>query len=248
LGPGNGLPVRPILDRLLKQKRLNRYIALDISQDMLDILGKNIKTWFEGRVNCEGYIRNFNEERFNDLITESYTDGPDKPINLVFLLGGTLSNFRLPDHVLRVINSSMGANDLFFYSGYMDTPYTRRYFDLSGASEGQVDHRPSDLIPSLLQIDKSLCDFQLSFNEATRCRIKIMRPKVDLQIQFTLDGKNLGLELAKNEPVVLWRHQHYGYTNIINLFDTNDFDILQAMKSEDQNYLLMISKIRVGNA
>ncbi|HEX7963516.1 MAG TPA: L-histidine N(alpha)-methyltransferase [Candidatus Saccharimonadales bacterium] len=247
LGPGNGLPARPIIERLHEQGRLNRYIALDISQDMLDILEKNIKTWFSGEVAYEGYVRNFNEERFNDLITESYLgDDEETPVNLVFLFGGTLSNFRQPDHVLQVINSSMGPGDIFFYSGYMDTPYTRRYFDLSGTSHDQEDVQQSGLIPSLLRLDESLCDFEQLFDREKRCRFKIMKPKVDLEIHFTIENKDLGVELNKEEPILLWRHRHYDYVDIVSLLDKNDFNVLQATKSEDENFVLLMSKIKLG--
>ncbi len=245
LGPGNGLPARSTISNLLEQGRLHRYIALDVSQDMLDILEKNIKEWFDGRVSYEGYVRNFNEERFNDLITESYIDqGEDTPISLIFLFGGTLSNFRLPDHSLRVINNSMGPHDLLLHSGYMDTSYTRRYFDLSGATHVKKDPQQSGLIPSLLQLDESLCDFEQLFDKDQRCRFKIMRPKVDLLIKIDVEGESVNIELNKNEPVLLWRHKHYTYAEIVKLLDENDFDVVQATQSGDQNYILSMSKIK----
>ncbi len=50
VGPGNGLPVRATLERLLNQGKLGRYIAIDISQDMIDILERNIKKWFGEKI------------------------------------------------------------------------------------------------------------------------------------------------------------------------------------------------------
>jgi uncharacterized SAM-dependent methyltransferase len=246
LGPGNGLPIRATLARLLKEGRLNRYIAIDISHDMLSILRQNIDEWFGGKVIVEGYVRNFSEERFDDLFTEDHTGSGSDPVNLVFLLGGTLSNARLPDHLLRVINLSLGSNDLLFYSGYLDTPYTQRYFDLSGKGYDQNDPQQSGLIPSLLNINESLCDFELLFSEEKRCRFKWMIPKVDLSIKFEINGKTWDVELQKKEPILLWRHRHYSSISMIDLFYKNDFDLLQATKSEDQNYTLLIVKIKTG--
>lgn len=245
LGPGNGLPARSIISNLLEQGRLNRYIALDVSQDMLDILENNVKEWFDGRVKYEGHLRNFNEERFNDLITESYLDqGADTPVNLVFLFGGTLSNFRLPDHSLRVINNSMGPHDMLLHSGYMDTSYTRRYFDLSGATHVKKDPQQSGFIPSLLQMDETLCDFEQLFDANARCRFKIMRPKVDLMIKINVEGESVNIELNKGDSILLWRHKHYTLAEIVKLLDENDFDVVQATRSGDQNYILSISKIK----
>jgi uncharacterized SAM-dependent methyltransferase len=247
LGPGNGLAARATLERLHKQGRLNRYIAIDISPEMLDIVERNIKEWFNGEVMFEKYVRDFSEERFNDLFIEDYTgDDEDTPANLVFMFGGTLSNFRLPDHVLRIINSSLGPNDLFFVSGYLDTPYNRRYFDLSGEVNPKKDPQQSGLIPSFLQIDDTLCDFDLEFKEEAHSRIKSMKPKLDLVLNFEVENKSRHVELRKGEPVLLWRHRHYNYGDVVGLFASNDFDMMQATKSEDQNYFLLISKIKVS--
>lgn len=247
LGPGNGLPIRATLARLLKQGRLNRYIAIDISRDMLAILERNIKEWFNGEVRFESHVRNFAEERFDDLFYSDYADDMEEPVNLVFLLGGTLNNFRLPNHVLRIVNMSLGSHDLLFYNGYLDTPYTQRYFDLSGASFNKKDPQQSGLIPHLLHIDdEALCDFELLYSKENHCRFKLMVPKVDISIKFELGSETRRVELHKNEPILLWRHRHYSFTDIIDLFNNNDFDLLQATKSEDQNYILLISKIKTG--
>jgi hypothetical protein len=180
------------------------------------------------------------------FIEDRMQDSEDAPVNLVFLLGGTLSNARLPDHVLRVINDSLGKDDLVFYSGYMDTPYTRRYFDLSGANYNQKDPQQSGLIPSLWQIDETSCDFELLFSEESHCRFKRMIPKVDLAVNIELDGKKLSVELRKDEPILLWRHRHFSAVDIISLFNANGFDLSQATKTKDQNYMLLISKIKTG--
>ncbi len=247
LGPGNGLPARATIERLLGEGRLNRYIAIDISPDMLDILKSNVETWFDGRVTPECYMRNFAEERFDDLLLEDRTKiGADAPINLVFLFGGTLSNLRYPDHTLRIINSSLGLDDLLFYSGYLDTPYTRRYFDLSGVAHTQKDPQQSGLIPSLLQMDESICDFEQFYSPEHHSRYKRMIPRVDIQIEFNIEGTDWPVELRKNEPILLWRHRHYGTIDFVKLFARNDFDLLQVTKSEDQQHILLVSRITAG--
>jgi len=240
LGPGNGLPVRPTLERLLKQGRLNRYIPVDISQDMLTILERNIKEWFGDSVKVEPHIRDISYERFNDFSASDF--GDKKTANLVFLLGGTLANFRSPEQVLQVINNSLGLNDVFINSGYLVTPKTRRYFDYYTANR-KVPVQDG-IILDFLNIDESLYDVEQVFNEDKRARSISIRPKVDLSIEFTLKNGVRSVELRKNEPILIWRHWHRGITEVVNLFDQNDFDVMQATKSADGQYLLTISKIK----
>jgi uncharacterized SAM-dependent methyltransferase len=245
LGPGNGLPVRSTLERLVKQKKMGRYIAIDISKEMLAIVETNIKEWFGGAVAYEGHVRDFSYERFDDLITDRFGDG-DGAANLVLLLGGTLNNFRSPNQVLQNVNNSLGLNDLFVYSGYLDTPYTRRYFDFNAARGGKHRTQASMLVIDFLNIDESLYDLKRTFSEEQGGRSGLMRPNVDIIIELELADRTARVELKKNEPILVWRHRHYNITELARLLDENDFDLLQATKSKDQNYILLTANLKTS--
>ncbi len=247
LGPGNGLPIRPILERLLKQGRLNRYIAIDISQDMLDILEKNIEAWFGDSVRVEVHLRDFSYERFDDLFAEDYTgDDSSIPANLVCLFGGSLYNFRSPDQVLTAINNSLGLHDIFLYTGYLDTPHIRRYFDFDVSGLNQKLSTQEKLLLDTLNIDESLYDVEQVFNEKKHQRSISARPMVDLSIRFELANGVRTVELHKDEPILLWRSFHFSSVGIINLFDKSEFDVLQATKSNEQEYILIAAKIKTS--
>ncbi len=247
LGPGNGLPVRPVLERLQAQGRLWRYVAVDVSQDMLNILTKNIRTWFGDTIEVETHLRDLNYERFDDLFADDFEDDGSVAVNLVFFLGGTLSNFRSPRQVLQTINNSLGLHDLLVYTGYLDTARTRRYFDFSGPGL-QLKVPPKNRIAlDLLNIDESLYEVEQVFNEEQRARTISIRPTVDLLIRFELPGGGRrSIELRKDEPILLWRHRHYSALDIISLFDENGLDLMQATKSKEQDYILLLTKIKTS--
>jgi len=245
LGPGNGLPIRSTLTRLLEQGRLKRYIAIDGSKEMLQILEQNIKLWFGGAVRFESYVRDFSYERFDDLLADDYIgDMADAPANLVFLLGNTLNNFRSTDQVLQTINNSLGVDDLFLYSCYLDTPNTRRYFDFHTSRLDQKFR--SELTLGFLGIDESLYRIEQVFNEEKQARLVSFVPKVDLSIKFELANGARIVEIRKNEPILIWRGRHKNSVETLNQFDKNDFGLMQATKSKDQQYLLLISRIKTN--
>jgi hypothetical protein len=245
LGPGNGLPIHPTLQRLLKQKRLNRYIAIESSKEMIHILENNIQKWFKGKVTPESYVRDFSHERFGDLLAEDYAvDGANGPVNLVFLLGGTLSNFRDPKHALQTISSSLGPNDILICSGYLDTPETRRYFDFSVSHSSQK--RRSQLILDFLGVDESLYDIERKFNPHSLARSTCFIPKVDLNIQFSLSNTIRSIKLKKGEPILLWRHWHKDALGTIKQFVGSGFDIMLSTKSVDEQHFLVMTKIKAG--
>jgi uncharacterized SAM-dependent methyltransferase len=250
LGPGNAMTLRSTLDHLLKQGRLKKYIAVDISPKMLEITKRNIKEWFGDKVNFEGHVRDFSYERFHDLFAGDYADGPDEtPANLVFLLGGTLSNFRSPAQALHAVNNSMGVDDILVYSAYLDTPKTRRYFDFNVTPNQGIRPLalPSRLTLSHLNIDESLYDIEQIYNEVSHARTISILPKLDLSVNFELDNGRRIVELRKGEPILIWRHHHFTALGLINQFDVTDFELQQAIKSKEQEYFLLISKIKTNN-
>jgi hypothetical protein len=246
LGPGNGLPIRPTLARLLKQGKLNRYIALDGSKEMLHILEQNIAEWFDGAVSFEGHVRDFSNERFHDLFAYDQIDEEgNAPVNLVFLLGGTLNNFRSPSLALQTINASLGLNDVVIYVSHLDTPSTRRYFDFTTTYSSQKGGR-SELPLEFLGIDESMFTREQTFDEKNKARLGRIYPKVDLSIKLQSGKGTQYIELRKNEPILLWRHWHKNAIEFITQFDQCGFDIAEAAKSIDGQYLLLISKIKTG--
>jgi len=245
LGPGNGIPVKDTLERLLKEGRLNRYIAIDGSKEMLSILEQNIERWFDGQIKCESYVRDFGHERFDDLFINDYTDSKaTTPVNLVYLLGGTLSNFRSPARALQTINSSMQTDDLLIYTGYLDTPNSRRYFDFNTPRPNQKLR--SELILAFLGIDESLYEIEQVFDESKLARFGSFKPTVDLSIKFQLPNGIRHVELRKNEPILLWRHWHKNTLDIMKDFEENDFDLVAASKAKSREFLLLVTSIRAN--
>jgi uncharacterized SAM-dependent methyltransferase len=248
IGPGNCFPVHKLLEYFKSTERLNRYIAIDVSRDMLDIAERNIKAWFDTTINFEGYARDINYERFNDLLAvDSFGVAEEKVRNIVLCLGSTISNFREPNQPLYTIHESMGRNDLLIFSKQLDTVNARRYFDFNTAPGSTSSLTPkSKLALDLLNIDESLYDAELFFDEEKMARYIQVRLKVALSIEFQLDNKSKVINFNKGESILLWRHNHLNTLQTLTQFDTSGFDLLKAAKSPDDECLLSISKIKLG--
>lgn len=243
IGVGNALPMRTVIDHLLQKKLLKRYIAIDISKELLGIAESNIKEWFQGEVQFEGYVRDINYDRFNDLIvTESLGENAGSTLNLIFFLGGTINNFREPNHALSTIHDSMGKNDLLFFSKKLDTENSRRYFEMAISGNQELD-----LVLKLLNIDESLYDVEQFFDEHHMARKLQVRLKVAISVKFELYGKERIVELHKGESILLWRARHQDTLQTLQQFDNNKFDLLHASRSKDKDYLLCISKLKLDS-
>lgn len=246
LGPGNGLAVKSLLEHLRDTGRLNRYIGIDISQDLLNITAHNMRSWFGTDLPFEGYVRDIDYERFGDILAQDYSSSDNSvPMNIVVFLGGTLNNLRSPDETLTAINESLGVSDILIYSTKLDTPTSRRFFDFNISSEAQELTPRHKLTLDLLGIDKSLYEVKQKFDSEKKARVISVKLKVALLLEFRFGEGKRSIELEKDREILLWRYWHQGAVDLINRFDRNNLDLLFATKSLDQEYLLLTSKIRI---
>jgi uncharacterized SAM-dependent methyltransferase len=240
IGVGNALPIRDTLQHLLDSEKLNRYIAIDISKEMLDIAESNIERWFGDKVKFEGYIRDINYDRFNDLlVADTFGDSAETVINLVLFLGGTISNFREPQHVFATVHESMGRRDLLLFSKKPDTEKSRRYFEMTATGNQDLE-----LVLRLLNLEPSMYVLEQFFDEQRMARVLQAKLTMSLSIRFNLNGQERMLHLHKGESLLLWRARHQSTVEIIQEFDQNDFDLQHVSRSKDQAHLMIVSRIK----
>jgi uncharacterized SAM-dependent methyltransferase len=245
VGVGNAYPTKELLTHLLDMGKIGRYIALDISPSMLKIAENNIKHWFDGDVQFEGYECDINHDRFSTLTASEYMErDTKKTLNLILLLGGTLSNMKYPDNGYRAIHDSMGLNDVLLHTTKLDTEASRRYFDFNfepGNTSLSPNHR---LIFDLLNIDKSLYDIEMGYDPSLRQRYIRVRLKFAVIVEFAYgDGKRV-VSLNKGDTILLWRGLQHSASDVIGQLDRNDFYPLHVSQTSSQEYILTVSRIK----
>ena len=244
IGPGNAVPVRELLEYLLKKDVLHRYIAIDISEEMLHIAERNIKQWFGDKVKFEGYVRDITYERFDDLLVDDMLDEKaDQTVNLALLLGATPMNFQAPYDLLKVIYSSMGHDDLLVYTDKPDTEADRQYFAVNADPGASALSAKYSFIFDLLNIDESLYDVEMGFNVEKRIRYIRVRLRVALTIKFKFENGERNVKLDKGDAVLLWRAWHQTALELVSEFEKTGFTLLQSSLTKDRQYFLSISGV-----
>jgi uncharacterized SAM-dependent methyltransferase len=244
IGVGNGMPVKELVSHFLETDKLKRYIAIDISKELVNIAEENFRQWFGNKVNFEGYIRDIDHERFDDLlVTESFDNQDGKVANLVLFFGGTISNFRQPSHPLTTIHDSMGRNDFLIFTKKLDSEKSRRYFDFAGNTSMAID-----LVLDHLNISKDAYTIEQFFDEKRMARQVQAKLNIALSIEFELEGRSRVVDLQKGESLLLLRVQHQNTMDTLTQFDSNGFELVQASRSQDQDYLLLMTRIKTRAA
>lgn len=246
IGPGNALPVKNLLSQLIDRGVMGRYIAIDISKSMMNIAEANIRSWFGDKVSFEAHNRDVDYDRFSDLIAEEAIFDDDT-VNLVFLIGGTLYNFRSPDDFIKVVHRSMSKRDYFIHDLYPDSEKTRRNFDFSTDGSASGSSKGEEIL-KLLGLDPQYYDIERLFDEKQKMRVIQMRLKVALDLNFVVNDKPHSVSLRKGEAVMLWRHWHKSMTELLAGLDNNGFEVLQASKLKTTGHLLTISRVKTDES
>jgi hypothetical protein len=249
VGVGNALPGKELIQHLLEQGVLNRYIAIDISDSMLKIAEKNVAEWFDGAVSFEGHVRDISYERFDDLLVDDMLGSDaDDTLNLVLVLGSTPANFRFPMDVLRVIYNSMGNSDVLLYTRKPDTKAARRYFDFN-PDKGATTLSPLySFALGLLNLEPSLYDAEMGFDEATRMRYVQIRLKTALTIRFRFDDGVRDVSFEKGDTILLLRVWHQTVLELIAQFDEVGFTLLHSTLTRDREYLMTLYGVTADSA
>lgn len=246
VGVGNGYAIRDFLNHFIELGKLGRYIAIDISSEMLDIAEKNIKQWFGNKVIFERHTLDINHDSFGNLLVAEYIKtNAIETSNLVLFLGGTLSNFRKPQVVLNSIHQSMGVNDYLLHSQKLDTQKTRQYFDFKPSEAS-----PSSLPPlyryviDLLNIDESMYDVEMGYDPEQDERYYRIVFTVAVSIQFKFKNGLRNLSFNKGDKVLVWRARQLDSVEVASQLMKNDFRPLQISQTPTQEYVLTVSRIK----
>jgi uncharacterized SAM-dependent methyltransferase len=253
IGVGNAMPVRELLEYLLEQGRLGRYIALDMSPQMLEIAGENIKKWFGDKVHYEGYPIDINYDRFAHVLADEYMkEDAQDTVNVVTAFGGTLTNLNSPARAIKVIQSSMGRRDLFMYTLKLDTERSRNYFSHLGPgdSSSKAQSFPSlhRLLLDLFNISETYYDPDMGYDKEKHMRYLYARLKVAISIHFDFGpGEQRTVELNKGDAILVWRHWHQSANDVIHEVNQAGFNVLQTSLIEHQEYMLTIARVAVDS-
>jgi uncharacterized SAM-dependent methyltransferase len=245
IGPGNAMPVRELLQHLVDNGKMGRYVANDISPAMLKIVKSNVNKWFGDAVPFVGFNGDINYDRFIELLAQdSVGQNAKSTINVVIALGGTFANLRSPNDAFKTIRNSMNRQDILVYNLKLDSKRTRQYFDLGIRAESTPLDAHKKMVVDLLNIDESLYNVEVGYDDQQRERYMQLRLKVAMTITFTLEKGDRTVEFNKNDTILVWRYWHQNVQDVVRQLNHNDFDVLQTSLTEDKDYLLTVSRVK----
>jgi hypothetical protein len=86
----------------------------------------------------------------------------------------------------------------------------------------------------------------MGYDPDLKQRFEQIRLKVSLVIKFAFhDGEHL-VELNKDYTILTWRGLQQTAADVMSQFDRNDFYPLHISQTDDQEYIITISRVKRG--
>lgn len=244
VGVGNALPAKDFTDCIIRTGKAGRYIAIDLSPEMLKIAESNVKSWFGEDIAFEPHNLDMNHQRFNTILAQDQIHQDRRVINIILLFGGTACNQRFPSRAFDAIHDSMGINDIFIYADKLDTAKARNYFDFNSGEQKEALPSNHRLIFDLFNIDESMYEVERGFNEELRQRFIRVRLNTALDINLDFGTFSHNIELNKGESILLWRAWEVTLETVMGQLSGSYFSPHHIIIADNEEYLIATSRIK----
>lgn len=199
VGSGNFLPVANFIKDLDSKKLLNKYIAIDISSELLEIT-KNEATKIIPESKIITVQGDIEIENFQELCR---SNAGDKILNIFLFVGGTFGSFLDSNIVLRHLRDSMDEKDILIFSNKLEENKYKVAFNHVIENDHQLLW-----IPEVLGFETSKCPFFARYDEQSDARLIGITLDQDYQLKFHLgDGIVSEIFLQSGEELLLWHHK-----------------------------------------
>ncbi len=238
LGPGNGYPVKTIIEDFNNKNLINKYIPIDVSPEILEITKSNIKNWFPD-LDIRDYCLDIESSRFGKVFLENKSLTKNIP-NIVLYIGNTIANHDDSVRVIKNLADGLTDNDVIIMTYTLDSNATRS--TLNYAKNLDADKHHTWLL-ELFGIDVEKCQTKVEYLAEKKVKIKYLILDKDYRISINLFGEEKVLELKNKELIVIWEHYLVSYIDFVKQIQDSGLEILVSRKSLDLSSGMVACKI-----
>jgi SAM-dependent methyltransferase len=230
LGPGNGINTKGLIDFLDKSNLLNKYIAVDISKEMLGFAKSNMQKWFP-KINYEECILDFESSSFSQITRENKSKDI---INIILLIGNTFGNVQDEIRLFKNLEYSLEQDDLLIFSNRLEGHNELTNWEhIAGNNERHV------FIPKLLGIDVEKSQFLLQYSDKIKSRTASLVLDKDYVIEFNNGNQ---VSLYKNDEIMVWHHKMTSRQDLNSILQLCDLEMACYATSPDMSHYICACK------
>lgn len=234
VGAGNSYPVKAFINRLIQTRRINQYIALDISDELLKVSSNNIKKWFPQLA-----FSHYRLDIENTPIPKSLLKSEAENTANIFLhLGVTIANHSHRHQVFKNLRDSMEKNDLLVFTNEIGS---NSQWD--GIARGGCKYHAEQIYRWLKKnfgLKDEDCELVRKYDLGTDSIVANIKFRHRCNIDFSYLGIDKNIEIPAGEEITIWRHHKFTIPELIQEIEQAGLKLVHYTTNKYASHLMVI--------
>lgn len=240
VGAGNSYPVKEFIYRLNKIDRVNKYIALDISEELLKLSENNFRKWFPS-IEFISYAIDIENSCIPEILLKQATLEPNNVANIILHLGVTMGNHHNRSGVLKNLRDSMRKNDILVF-----TSETGSNSKWDGTVRGGYKYHAEQVykwIKNKIGIKAEDCELVRKYDLKTDSIVANMKFRHNYTINFSFKGIDKNIEISKDEEITVWRHRKYEMPELLQEIEQAGLQLVHHSTDKYLSNIMVICQV-----
>lgn len=241
VGAGNSYPVKKFVSRLNKLGKIHKYIALDISHELLSVSKANFTKWFP-LIEFDSYTIDIEKNYIPaEFLPKSIVNECKDIANIFLHLGVTIGNHQDRIKVLKNLKNSMGENDLLVFTNEIGS---NSKWD--GTVRGGCKYHVEEIytwIKNKIGISAKDCELVRKYDVTTDSITANIKFNQNYTVSFSQLGIEKKLEILKDEEITIWRHHKYEMPELMQELATAGLQIVHSSCNKYLTHIMVICRL-----
>ncbi len=241
VGAGNSYPIKKFIWRLNKLGKVNKYIALDISEELLNLSRSNVRKWFP-LVEFISSTIDIENSCIPKILWQNQANFEIDDTAKIFLhLGVTIGNHQNRDRVLKNFRDSMGKNDFLVF-----TNETGSNSEWDGKVRGGCNYHVEEIygwVKNNIGIKSEDCELVRKYDLKTDSIVANMKLHHHYIINFSYMGIDKNIEISEGEEITIWRHHKYEMPKLLEEIERCGLKLVHYNTDKYKSHIMVICKV-----
>jgi uncharacterized SAM-dependent methyltransferase len=241
VGCGNSYPIKETITRLDRLGKINKYLALDISDTLLQISQKNFSKWFP-KIDYSCYSIDIENSSINQVVPNYFQNSDDLNIANIFLhLGVTIGNHHNRIQVFKNLRESMQAKDLLIFTNEIGS---NSQWD--GLARGAYRYQAEQIykwIQAKMGIPSRDSELIRKYDLVTDSVVANLKFKRDYTIDFSYRQINQKVNFLAGEEITIWRHHKCQMSELTQEMAAAGLKLVHSSTNQYQSHVMVVCQV-----
>ncbi|MEW6493879.1 MAG: L-histidine N(alpha)-methyltransferase [Cyanobacteriota bacterium] len=241
VGAGNSYPVKNFIHKLNKLTVINKYIALDISEELLKLSNLNFRKWFP-QIEYKSDIIDIENHCLLKVLSKNQANlETDNTPKIILHLGVTMGNHHNRIGVLKNFRDSMGKNDVLVFTNEIGSNS-----NWDGRVRGGFQYHAEQIyewIKNKFGIRAEDCELVRKYDAKTDSLVANIKFRDDYTIKFNLKEIDKTIEISQGEEITIWRHHKHEIPELLQEIEQAGLQLVHYGTNKYLSHIMVICEI-----